>query len=225
MSLRRKPPAGTVRRPRIKGLNVRGQITNKVCRIVPFESEPEHLSLLRFDRDPLVRDYATRPEEIMYRNEHGVIHTFTPDMLVWRTNGTIELHVIISAKDSPETTTGQSVAAAQRICPQRGWQYIAHVREDLSNKAEFANLQALFLYRPSAYTQSGVADAAEDMLNHSSNTLSQLLEHVCATSGLPPPIALGAIGHLIWHGKLGVDLQQLFIVRGAIAPTASIWLV
>lgn len=224
MSLRRKPPAGTVKRPRIKGLNIRGQITNKVNRIVPFESEPEHLLLLRLDRDPLVRDYATRPEEITYHNERGILQILIPDMLVWRTNRTTELHVITTARDSQQTTTGQSVTATQRVCQQRGWQYIPHIRDELSNKTEFANLQALFLYRPTAYAQPSIADALENVLNNGPYTLLALIEQVCARTKFASSVVRGAICHLIWHGKLGIDLGQLLIVRGVLTSSANIWL-
>lgn len=224
MSLRRKPPAGTVQRPRIKGLNIRGQMTNKANRIVGFESESEHLLLLRLDRDPLVRDYATRLERITYRNEHGILQMLIPDMLVWRTSGTIELHVITTARDSQQTTAGQSVAATQGVCHQRSWQYISHVRGDLSNKTEFANLQALFLYRPAAYAQPSIGDALENALANNSCTLLDLIEQVRVRTKLAPSIVRGAICHLIWHGKLGIDLAQLLIVRGVIAPSATIWL-
>ena len=51
MALKRKPPAGNVRRVASIGNNIRGVTANKRGRLVQFESEQERKLILLLERD------------------------------------------------------------------------------------------------------------------------------------------------------------------------------
>ena len=149
MKFNRKPPAGNVRRVRSTGRNIIGGITNKAGREVQFESWQERALLLRLDRDPAVRDYGSQPETFEYIDNEGKTRHYTPDFIVWRYNGQIEIHEVTLAKRrrSPEMRRRETIGS--KICQGRGWRYVVHTEEDLPQGAELANLLALIRYRPS----------------------------------------------------------------------------
>ena len=66
MKLKRTPPPGNVRWVGTTGQNIRGVITNKMERIVQFESWAERSLLLRLDRDPEIIDYGSQPEQFKF---------------------------------------------------------------------------------------------------------------------------------------------------------------
>lgn len=64
MSMKRKPPAGNVRRVISLGNNFRGVTTNKRGHLVQFEAEQERKLILLLERDALVVDYVSQPETL-----------------------------------------------------------------------------------------------------------------------------------------------------------------
>ncbi len=94
MTFKRKPPSGNVRRiAPIEG-NLRYTITGKADQTVQCESFQERKLTLLFDRDPSIRTYVSQPERLTYLDAAGKTRTYTPDFMVWRVTGEIEIHEV-----------------------------------------------------------------------------------------------------------------------------------
>src|SRR3989441_12116885 len=66
MALKRKPPAGNVRRVAPIGNNLRYAITSKANETVQCESFQERKLTLLFDRDPTIREYRSQPMQFTF---------------------------------------------------------------------------------------------------------------------------------------------------------------
>lgn len=209
MTFKRKPPPGNVRRVSSSGQNIRGVITNKAGRAVQFESWAERSLLLRLDRDPEVKDYGSQPETFEYVDEQGKTRRYTPDFIVWRTDG-IEIHEVTCSERRVRSRMKQREAAGVETCAARGWGYCIHTEQDLPQGGELANLLALFRYRPTAYAHQDVTEAVRVGLRSGEPVaLSALTRQVAQELDLPEPRVTAAIGHLLWHGQLRTDLNRL----------------
>lgn len=215
MSLKRRPPVGNVRRVTAIGQNMRGVMTNKASRVVQFESFLERSLLLRLDRDRTVRDYGSQPETFSFSDESGKQHTYTPDFIVWRHDGPVEIHEVTLTSRRGRPASRLREAAAATICQKRSWQYLVHTEQDLPQGTELANLLALFHYRPSAYAQSAVTQATLVYLSNGRPlTIHQLACQLVAELGLSQTIILSSLYHLLWHNYLETDLHQAIFVQG-----------
>ncbi len=228
MSFKRKPPAGNVRRVSSNGQNIRGVITNKVGRIVQFESWAERALLLRLDRDPEVTDYGSQPERFSFTDPEGKTHTYTPDLKVWRRSGKIEIHEVTLLVRQTRPEIRRREQAAREICQARGWRYVVHTEQALPQPTELANLLALFRYRPGAYAHPEVTRIGLERLALRSEaqpvTLRALVTSLAEDLSLPKPIVLAALCHLLWHGKLVTDLNKLLFVSGELAAKTMVWI-
>ncbi len=93
--LKRKPPDGNVRRVAPIGTNSRSTIRNKNWRTIQCESfSGERKLTMRFDRDSTVKDYKSQPERIPYVDSEGKKHTYVPDFMVWKVDGSIEIYEV-----------------------------------------------------------------------------------------------------------------------------------
>lgn len=226
MKFNRKPPPGNVRRVRSTGRNIIGGITNKAGREVQFESWAERALLLRLDRDPEVRDYGSQPETFEYVDEQGKARRYTPDFIVWRYNGQTEIHEVTLTSRRPLPEMQQREAAGYRICQARGWRYLVHTEKDLPQGAELANLLALLHYRPTAYAHRAVTEAVCRRLGAGQPVvLAWLVKQVAQELGLPEPRVVAALGHLLWHGQLKTDLDQLIFgsTRTGLILNVPVW--
>lgn len=224
MSLKRRPPAGNSRRVAAIGTNMRGVMTNKAGRVVQFESFLERSLLLRLDRDRTVRDYGSQPETFAFIDEGGKRHSYTPDFIVWREDGAVEIHEVTLASRRVKAALRAREAAAAAICRERGWQYVVHTEQNLPQGAELANLLALFHYRPSAYAPPATVQAVlASLAEEQPATVNEIARRLSRDTALPPTSLLSTIYHLLWHGRLETDLQQLLIVQGAVAAHATLW--
>jgi hypothetical protein len=223
MSFKRKPPEGNVRLVASNGQNIRGVTMSKAGRIVQFESWAERGMLLRLDRDPEVVDYCSQPERFQYFYE-GKLHTYTPDFMVWRRNGDIEIHEITLSIRQSRPDIRRREEAAREICQARGWHYIVHTEQSLPQPTELANLLALFHYRPGTYAHPEVTQNVFAQLDNDGHPvlLLALTTHIANSLNMPQPVVLAGCCHLLWHGKLATDLTKLLFVSGEIASTAMI---
>ncbi len=225
MGLKRKPPQGNVRRVVSTGQNIRGVITNKANRTVQFESWAERSLLLRLDRDPAVKDYGSQPETFTFDDGQGKTRRYTPDFIVWRTDG-VEIHEVTCVQRRKEPRLQQREAAGAELCAERGWQYRVHTEQELPQGSELANLLALFRYRPTAYAQPAVAEALRARLGSGEAVaLSVLIEQVAQELDLPEPGVVAAIGHMLWHGQLKTDLNHLMFgpTYSGLMPGIFVW--
>lgn len=225
MSLKRRPPADNVRRVAPIGDNLRGTLTNKAGRVVQFESFLERTLLLRLDRDRTVRDYSSQPEIFRYRDGEGRLHTYTPDFRVWRQDETVEIHEVMLTNCRARPAIYLRETAAQEICQGRGWRYVVHTEQDLPRGSELANLLALFRYRPTAYADACVIQAALARLKDGQRAyIGQVIGHLADELDLPETSIIPALCHMLWHGQLMTDLHNPIFVGGAPFPHLQVWI-
>ena len=221
MTLKRKPPAGNVRRVASIGKNIRGVTTNKRGRLVQFESEQERKLILLLERDATVTDYISQPETLTYYDDEGRERRYTPDFQVWRNNGRIEVHEVTI--EQRQQTQAQRAIAAAAICRQRGWTYHIHTEKTLPTGYEYANLDFLASFRAQTYFHQESVDWWLASL-HEGETSAVQTALGQAPATLSPGILLNTLYHLLWHNQVEMDWQQPFMRRGVIHPAAAVWL-
>lgn len=224
--MKRRPPPGNVRWARTSGINQPGIVISKWGRIVQYESQAEQSHLLRLDRDPTVKEYTSQPEVITYLDRwDDTIKQYVPDFRVLRVDGTVELHTVTTQAQRKADSIKEREAAIERYCRERSWRYVVFDERTLPGPAERANLLALVCYRPSVYADSAVEAAAENTLVAGERrAFRELAADIESELMLAPAHVVAALGHLLWHGKLGTDLQTLLIDDATITRDAIVWL-
>jgi hypothetical protein len=215
MGWKRRPPAGNVRRVVAISNNLRGTITNKTGRIVQYESFAERSLLLRLERDRTVRDYASQPETFVFQAPDGRMHRYTPDFIVWRTTDHIEIHEVTLSHRTDRPGQQWRMQAADQICRERGWQYLVHTEQALPQGAELTNLQVLHAYRPTGYADEQVQAWLEQHLPlDEPHAFGQIARTMAADRGQAATMLYPRLYHELWHDRLQMDWQRLFIVNG-----------
>src|SRR5258708_28785647 len=120
MALKRKPPAGNVRRVAPIDNNLRYAITSKTDETVQCESFQERKLTLLFDRDSSVQEYRSQPERFAWTSSQGTAHTYVPDFMVWKTTGEIELHEVPLTDRQDIFSIQDRAKPAPQICHHRG---------------------------------------------------------------------------------------------------------
>jgi TnsA endonuclease-like protein len=143
MALKRKPPAGNIRRIAPIGNNLRYTMRSKADETVQCESFQERKLTLLFERDDSVLEYRSQPERFAFTDSCGKSHTYVPDFMVWRTTGEIEIHEFPLTERQNRFSIQECEKAACSICQQRGWRYIVHTEATLPQATEEANLLVL----------------------------------------------------------------------------------
>src|SRR5712692_7475057 len=203
MALKRKPPAGNVRRVAPIGKNLRYAITSKADETVQCESFQERKLTLLLDRDPTVQEYRSQPERFAFTDSQGKSRTYVPDFIVWRTSGTVEIHEVTLTSRQDRLSIQEREKAAREICQQRGWRYIVHTEATLPSATEEANLLALYRYRPSIYAHTAVAAAIRQRLSGDEEQAAHILiAELAHVLSLPTPTVISAFCHLLWHQVL-----------------------
>lgn len=224
MKFKRNPPPGNVRQVVSTGQNIRGNITNKAGRIVQFESWAERALLLRLDRDADISDYGSQPERFQFTAPNGKEHSYTPDFIVWRSNGQVEIHEVTMTSRHTRLNIVQREAAASEICLIRGWRYIVHTEKSLPQGSELANLLALFRYRPTAYADLAVSRmAGEQLAEGRPVALQTLVIQIEQELGITRSVIVAALCHMLWHGQINTDLHRLIFVAGNAGFSPFAW--
>jgi hypothetical protein len=226
MALKRKPPAGNVRRVAPIGKNLRYAVTSKANETVQCESFQERKLTLLFDRDPTIQEYRSQPERFAFTDSQGRGHTYTPDFMVWKTTGEVEIHEVTLTSRQERFSIQEREKAAQDICQRRGWHYVVHTEKTLPGDTEEANLLALYRYRPTIYHSSAVTVAVRARLRNGERVeLRALIAEVNQTLSLPQPTIISALCHLLWHQVLETDLRHtLLFVNAALAANIVVYL-
>ena len=226
MALKRKPPAGNVRRVAPIGNNVRYAITSKADQTVQCESFQERKLALLFDRDPTIQEYRSQPERFAFTDTQGTSRTYVPDFIVWRRSGKAEIHEVTLTTRQNKLSIQERERAARKICQQRGWQYVVHTEATLPQATEEANLLALYRYRPTIYAHEAVTAAIRQRLNRDERKAARLLiTELGSELSLSTPTVTSALCHLLWHGVIDTDLtSRLLFVNAALAPYVQVWL-
>jgi len=225
--LKRRPPEGNVRRVTSIELNSRGVMTNKAGRLVQFESFAEFLLTLQLERIPAVIDYGSQPETFeFFDSENMQKRTYTPDFVVWKKDGKIEIHEVTRSERQNKLSVKMREEAAARICYQRNWSYVVHNEQTLPNGTEKANLLFLFSYRPSSYYNQAIASEITELVSLQCKEpvmMQVVADKIAIKLGLQTAIVLATTYHLIWHQQLACDLNKLLINEGLPAIDSYIW--
>ncbi len=224
--LKRKPPAGNVRRVASIGMNSRSTIRNKNGRTIQCESfGGERKLTLVFDRDPTVRDYQSQPIRIPYDDSEGKKHTYVPDFMVWKVDGSIEIHEVTRSERRLLPNAQRREAAAQKHCQKEGWRYVVHTESSLPNDTVTTNLLELYMFRPTVYFRPDVVVAAREKLSNGRRVpLPRLIQEISQELELPVGVVSPGLYHLLWHGKIETDLRSLIFIDGAPLSRALVWL-
>ncbi len=226
MALKRKPPAGNVRRVAPIGKNLRYAITSKADETVQCESFQERKLTLLLDRDPTVQEYRSQPERFAFTDTQGTSHTYVPDFIVWKTTGEVEIHEVTLTSRREKWTIAEREKAAREICRKRGWSYVVHTEATLPQATEEANLLALYRYRPTCYANPAVTAAVRARLGQEERKgLRVLIEDIAQALSLPRPVVISAVCHLLWHQIIEADLRNtLLFVNAALSTHIRVWL-
>lgn len=219
--MKRRPPAGSVRRPQIKGVNTRGVFTSTTGRLVQFESQAEWALILHLDRDPTIRDYGTWLEtfSVAPPDTPNQPQSYTPQCMVWRHAEPPEIHRVVHHDQWTPGGRALGDPLGPQLCLARGWTYVAHRAEHLTAPTPFANLQALVRYRPHAYHHPDVANYAHMQIPlGETRAFASMVGHIMAALNLPRPTVVAGLCHLVWHGVLGIDMNRLLLLHGDVAP-------
>lgn len=224
MALKRKPPAGNVRRVVPIDNNLRYAISSKADETVQCESFQERKLTLLFERDSTVQEYRSQPERFTWTSSQGTSHTYVPDFIVWKTTGEIEIHEVTLTSRQHRLSSQEREKAARSICQQRGWRYVVHTEATLPGATEEANLLALYRYRPSIYANAAVTTAIRQRLSgDGEKTAHILIAELAHALSLPTPTVISAFCHLLWHQVLETDLtSRLLFVNAALAPYVQV---
>lgn len=218
--MRRNPKAGSVRRPRPIGRNIRYTFVNLAGETQETESGLERLFTLLKDREPRVKSYVSQPERLSYIDENFVKRTYVPDFMVLLKNGDIEIHEITVSSRRETDSARRREAAARRIYSERGWKYYVHTEESLPQRTEATNLFALHGFKPRAYR---VADAATEIKSRLANAtgpvyLRALVAEIAEQSNILLADAVSTALHMIWHREVESDLTTLILSDGEVEP-------
>jgi TnsA endonuclease-like protein len=226
MGLKRKPPDDNVRQVASIGTNSRSTVRNKNGRTIQCESfSGERKLTLVFDRDPTVRDYQSQPIRIPYDDSDGKKHTYVPDFMVWRVDGSIEIHEVTRSERRVLPNAQRREAGARKHCQKEGWSYVVHTEDSLPGDTEIANLLELYMFRPTVYYRSDVAVAALEKLGDGKRlSLPRLIQEISKELGLPVGIVSPGLYHLLWYGKIETDLSSLLFIDGAPLSRTLVWL-
>ena len=226
MALKRKPPAGNVRRIAPIGENLRYAITSKANETVQCESFQERKLTLMFDRDPSIQEYRSQPLQFVFTDTQKKRHTYVPDFMVWKTTGEVEIHEVTLTSRQDKISIQEREKAAHEICQAEGWSYVVHTEETLPQATEEANLLALYRYRPTSYANPAVTAAVHVRLGTGERKgLHLLISDIAQALSLPRPAVVSAVCHLLWHQMIEADLRStLLFVNAAPAAHIQVWL-
>lgn len=227
MKLKRKPPAGNVRRVQHIDGNTRYTITSKAGDTVQCESYLERKLVLQWERDQAIVRYMSQPEILTYIDEKGKSRTYVPDYKVWRKDGTIEIHeVTVEGRLKEKPILLEREKAAQAICKSRGMDYFRHTDKVLPNDTQLANLLGVYLYRPRGFSNIPVVtQIKETLIPHKAVLFNPLVDQISQDLNISIGVVNSTLLHMLWHVLVEIDWQKL-LFTGYTRPAADtrIWL-
>jgi hypothetical protein len=224
MGLKRKPPAGNVRRVKSINGSFPGTTVNKEHQTVQVESFQERLQYLRFNRDPTVRNFVSQPETLTWKDDKKHIRHYTPDCIVWRTNDETEMYEITRTERLDQPAQKERMTIAGRICKDRDWRYIVQTEANLPNRVESANLLALARFRPTSWADPEVVACWEKCHKPGEALpLLALADRVAASLETSANAVLPTLCHLLWHSRLMADLKKTLFAYAYPTRQAIVW--
>lgn len=190
-----------------------------------FESFAERVLLLLLERDQSVIDYRSQPETFDFTDRNGTPRKYTPDFIVWRQSGAIEIHEVTRTERQSHSNIIEREYGARCICQKRHWAYIVHTEQTLPQPTVVANLLALWPYRLKKYGQKNITTAIREYLDqYGPFLLNQSVKDIALCLNMSEPMVFPTFCHLLWKGDIAADLHSLLIVECAFDPKATIWL-
>jgi len=152
-------------------------------------------------------------------------HTYVPDFMVWRVDGSIEIHEVTRSERRLLPNAQRRENAAREYCCKKGWRYVVHTEDSLPDDTETANLLELYMFRPTIYFRSDVAAALQEKLSNGTRLpLPLLIQEISQELGLPVGVVSPGLYHLLWYGKIETDLRSLLFIDGAPLSRTLVWL-
>lgn len=223
--MKRRPPKGNVRRVQYISGNIRTTYVNKAGRTHQCESFQEYKLAVMLDRDPTVKDSESQPLNLTFRNSKGQLKSYTPDFMVWRIDGSVEIHeVTVEERRQSKPALQEREENARQICVERGWKYVIHTDETLPTGTEWANLDMLIAYRPEVYADDEIIKEVYDQLQSQGEMgMADLIESVAEKLSINKPQVCSTLLHLLWHNKVQTNLQVLLFIEASPNKQARIW--
>ena len=177
--------------------------------------------ILLLERDPLVVDYVSQPETLIFSDEKGRQRRYTPDFQVRCVTGQIELHeVTVQSRRESRSSLQERETAAQTICQQRGWRYVVHTDQTLPSGFEYSNLDFLSAFRAEVYADVESAIWWLEKLKGLGQVHPRLLLSQ-RSQDLREDLLLNNLYHLLWHGKVEMNWHQPFLGKGDFHPCGT----
>lgn len=221
MSINRKPPANNVRRVRSFGGNLCGVITNKCNRIVQFESYAERSLLLGLERDQCVKDYSSQPETFVGSDSGGKVKRYTPDFIVWYTDGRVAIHEVTRSerRDIPQQQMREQLA--REICNDRGWDYVVHTEMTLPSEREVTNWLVIYPYRARGYDQVNLYEEIRQVKQ--AIIMGELVSRIKDQVQVADEKIWNTLCHYLWWDILKTDWDQLIVKKGCGEWICEVW--
>lgn len=212
-----------VRRVSNRGGNIIGSFPSlKNGQPVPYESTIERDLLYFLEYDPAVRHYAMQPLVIKGTDAEGMPHTYTPDVLVERTNGRILVECKPAARQE-HPHTQQQLTLGQAWADANGCDFVLVTDADLRTGHRLANLKLLWRYARLAVPQAVTVRCLRTLAHKSDGmTFTDLvvaLEGIGPAHLLPPCLYALLFQHVL-TADLDLPLSPASCIRYA-ARTAS----
>jgi len=213
-----------VRNVHSNGKTINGVIVNNQDEFVQFESGSEEILPLIFLRDRTIVRLVSQPVVIAYYDLEGKLHTYTPDFLVERKDGSIELHeyTLSSRRHKPENIAREN--AARKYCEERGWKYIVHTELEFPNPTWIDNIQALHGFIAKGYNNDLVRKELIILLGTGEKlTYSLIISELYHRLGIERKVLNGTLFHMLYWSDIFTDLNKLIFIQGHPNQNMKIW--
>lgn len=179
-------------------------------RHVSYESLLERNRMLLLDFDPSIRNYLEQPFRLHYKvNGRSRVHT--PDLLVWRTDGSLMIcNVKSTARLERGSFPAQSEACAQ-FCRQERIDYSVLTEPD---GQQLENLRWLSGYWGVQLESSPAFYVMEGILKEGPRSVQDLLHEAGGHEATSRPVLFAAL----WSRRFLIDLDS------AIESDSNVWI-
>lgn len=195
MPVRRIPPSYRSITGRLAGLKSVGP--------AHYESALERDFLITLEADPDVLSYEIQPLRLSYQDAQGRARTYTPDVLVTRRGGLVDLCEVKYVADIRDLRAEHRDrwVAAWRHAQEQGWRF-RMITEHHARTPRTRNWLFLSTYRGMTFPPALITELLEVVGSQGPLTLSEWLASCPGDDRLP------AMWHLLCTGQVDVDLDQ-----------------
>lgn len=174
---------------------------------VGYESWSERDHLMALDADPSVVGVASQP----FRFQWGDGRRHVPDYFVRLSDGSAEV-LDVRGDDRISDADAELFDRSDQACRSLGW---AYRRVGEADPVVTANLRWLSGYRHPRVYRPAVAAALEAVFESARPLMAG------ARSVGEAILVLPVLFHMLWHGRLGVDLRGAVLTEDSVVGPAS----